>query len=56
MVRRLRVDNSRDIQRNLRHIHLADDSEPGTPELREQKQLSELIQKSISSQEKEEQT
>ena len=26
MVRRLRVDSNRDIQRSLRHIHLADDS------------------------------
>ena len=28
MVRRLRVDSNRDIQRSLRHIHLADDSSP----------------------------
>lgn len=34
MVRRLRVDSIRDTQRNLRHIHLPDDSEPGTPELK----------------------
>ena len=52
MVRRLRVDSNRDIQRNLRHIHLADDSSPDLNDLllsTEQEQLSELIRKSITS-------
>lgn len=53
MVRRLRVDSNRDIQRSLRHIHLADDSSPDQFDRlllsSEQQQLSELIQKSISS-------
>ena len=46
MVKRLRVDSIRDTQRNLRHIHIASDSEPGTPELirkSEQDELTELI-------------